>query len=185
MKILHTAPAALAVGAMLAFANQAQAVTTDEFLGSAAVSPNNPSNEIDALASILGVDSDLLLFAGKGESPSSELQFIDGDPDQFVIDVAPDEPMFFALKFGIGGTGETDDVYFFRNLAELTLLVFENSQVNNLINLDDLGGETRLSHYTLVNQIPLPAGLPLMLGAFGVFGLFANRRRKALAALPA
>lgn len=167
---------ATAFAAFTMLSQPAAAVTTDQYLGEALLGNSSEDAEVGALAGILGVNANTLTFLSKNESPSLTV-----DGNQFILDVNPNEPQYFILKFGVGGPVDNSaDTFFFRNIAELTLLVFENSQVNNLIKLDDLPDDTRLSHYTLVDgvsEIPLPASLPLFLAGLAGLGIVSRRRK--------
>lgn len=178
--------AASAFVAICATAASAAVVTTDEKLGEALLGDSGESTVRGALAGFLGVSADSLVLSEENNSPSLTLNQESG-VDQFVLDVAPDEPGFFVLKFGVGGPVDSSaDHFFFKNIGELTKLVFENPQVNNLINWEDWleEGETRLSHYksfdgTQPAPIPLPAGLPLLVGGIAAFGVIRKLKRKA------
>jgi hypothetical protein len=107
------------------------------------------------------------------------------------IDVAPDEPGYFSLKFGTGGTSATADTFYFMNIADLTKLVWTNDQVQFLSGGDcGANGSTnacnigRLSHYVTYNgdggggddEIPEPATLALV--GLGLLAAAGTRRRR-------
>jgi hypothetical protein len=56
-----------------------------------------------------------------------------GGVDSWYIDVDPNEPGYFLLKYGDGNT-TSDSHFFFENDPILTKLVFTNTQVNGLMN---------------------------------------------------
>lgn len=110
----------------------------------------------------------------------------DNSPTAFVntagewyLDVGPTEPGFFLLKFGTGGTNATADTFFFRNIGEMTKLVWSDAQVQFLsggLRNTNIG---RLSHYTTYGdpfQVPEPGTLALL--GLGLAAIGTTRRRK-------
>ena len=114
----------------------------------------------------------------------------DDNGDNF-IDVAPNTPGYFILKFG-KGQGITADMFFFQNDPDLTKLVWNDSQITGG------GGKSEaISHYAITTNVtttenpttddvpttggpgdvPEPALLSL-LGA-GLVGAAARLRKKA------
>lgn len=170
---------------LLGATQQAHATTytPDTLLGSADLGNSGDATELAALkaACVAGGNSDCATLAidSKVSSPTA---FLD-DVGNWVIDVSPDTPGYFLLKFGTGGLGGVDDTYFFKNIAELTALVFTNAMVNFITG--DCGADKcnigRLSHYTTTggtSEIPVPGALPLLLTGIGGLGFLARRRAK-------
>lgn len=173
--------AATAASIFITGAASAATLTPDTLLGSASLGNSSDAAEIAELESLAGLAAGSLTVNTKMESGS----FGKDDVGNWFVDVAPDEPGFFVLKFGIGNLA-VDDTYFFKNIAELTKLVWTDGNVNGLLDSCDVanGGTTtigdpcRLSHvtYTDPSPVPLPAAGWMLIA--GVGGLAAMRRRK-------
>ena len=159
----------------------------DNKIGEALLGNSGDATEKQALADALGIDVSEVTLVSKVSSGIGATQN-EGTIDEWFIDVAPAEPGFYLLKFGIGGISATADTFFFENVAELTKLVWSNSQVQGITgsttcNNCNIG---RLSHYTSLDVVGDPQGDPLpepgimLLFSLGLaaFG-FAKRSRKS------
>ncbi len=169
----------------------AHAFTIDTFLDSAKQgSLELPSSgDADELAFIRNVTGDNTLTLDFKINTPNGLGALSNGPDSWYIDVAPEEPGFFLLKFGVPNNSLLDTHYVFLNIGELTKLVWSNDQVNNLTggNCGINGSPNscnieRLSHYVGTNggggggsEVPEPTSL-LLLGA-GLMGMVFARRR--------
>lgn len=179
----------ISAAAALVVTAGAQAAILDIKIGEANLANSADATEKAKLAEILGVAPDALVLDFKLANNAGAFNVVaDSVPGQWVIDVAPNEPGYFLLKFGTGGTGATADTFFFQNIGELSKLVFSNEQVQHLsggncgANNNNACNIGRLSHYTVFSgggtppsQIPEP-GVLLLLGV-GLAGLGLTRRR--------
>ena len=171
----------------MAFVQSASALpcSLDSFLGASLLPDSSPATEEAALEGFLGGTDVTYDTRFEAKDAGFNIQVCPNDANMFYIDVDPNTPGYYAVKFGIGGTNATADTFFFANLADLTELVFSSAQVQCLIGGPGCPTNTntgRLSHYTLWdgngNQtVPEPATLGL-LGA-AIVGLALVRRRNA------
>lgn len=166
----------LAATVLLASASSGYATTVDTLLTSLTLGNSGNAAEIAALEAASGLAAGSLALVDKDNS----VAFTALGPTMFQIDLGTSTPGYFLLKFGVGNTGHHTH-YFFQNLADLTKIVFTNTQVNGLmeINGNDVGG--RLSHYTTaaIGAVPLPAGGFLLVGALGALAGLRRRRKTA------
>ena len=175
--------ACLSLGGWLASTQvEAATYTVDTKIGEALLGNSGTATEASALASILGVDVSTLALIESNTSPAAALD----DAGNWFLDVNPDTPGWFMLKFGIGGTSATADHFFFQNIAELTKLVWTDSLVQGLTGGCNNCNIERLSHYNTYNPtaIPLPGGLLLFLtglGGVGFMGRLRSKRQHAMA----
>jgi hypothetical protein len=97
------------------------------------------------------------------------------DASNNFIDVAPNEPGFFLLKFGTGNGG--NDMFFFQNIDELTKLVWTDTQLINA-GLPENHVQS-ISHYAITSggttAVPEPGTLALV--GLGLVGLGLVSRR--------
>lgn len=171
------------------------AVIADKLLGKQDLGNAGDSTELSALAGILGVDVSSLSLDLK--LTNADTGFYDDisavltdKGDGFAINVSPEMPGYFILKFQHNPQTPPGGVthYFFENIDELTQLVWANSQVDGITGLSgcnscQLG---KLSHYVLIGDsnnnnnfdVPLPAALPLLGGGIAILGFVGTRKRR-------
>lgn len=172
--------AAAAVSAFIATSANAITVVPDTLIGSVDLANSGDDTQLAALAAILGVDVNVLRVDNKFESGLIIQEDIAGN---FYVDVSPEMPGWFALKFGTGGPASSyDNTWFFENIDDLSILAWSIGEPDGIpaglwdcISGNEIGDDCRLSHITTV--VPLPAGGLLLLTALG--GLVVMRRRRS------
>ncbi|WP_420473551.1 PEP-CTERM sorting domain-containing protein [Noviherbaspirillum sp. ST9] len=155
----------------------AAAYTLDVKIGQTLSGNSGDATELAAIEAITGQDLELdskVDISTAAQNP--------GTLDQWFIDVAPDTPGFFAVKFGIGGLNVAADTFFFQNIAELTKLVFSDAQVLGITGMSGCRNCNieRISHYTTFSggETHVPEPLPLTLLGIGMAGMWLSRRQR-------
>jgi hypothetical protein len=180
-KFFSTILATLACAAIWTPSAQA-AFILDTKIGEALLGNSSDADELAEMETFAGNTN--LVQDLKLEEGSFTAYANDTNPGEWYLDINPSTPGFFLLKFGAGGTSATADTFFFKNIGEMTKLVWSNEQVQYLSggggNNTNIG---RLSHYTTYDptfpqtgEIPEPATLALV--GLGLFAIGAIRRRR-------
>lgn len=173
----------------------------DLLIGSANIISGDATElaQLQTFATSIG-ETGTLVLNDKVNTPNPSLVAFDNNGNWY-IDMGIQTPGYFMLKFGTGQTGQHSH-YFFKNLTDMTKLVWTNAQVNYLTgggncyapgfppgnnpngpNLDSCN-IANLSHYLITNpdtDVPgneeLPEPGTAALAGLGMLGLWLSRRR--------
>ena len=187
--------------ALSSLAAQATPFVQDLKIGAMLMDNSGSANELAALEQLSGVND--LVLDPKVEGGYIQALLNPGTLDQWVIDVNPNKPGYFLLKFGFPSfTTATHNTFFFKNMGELDKLVFSNADVEYLSGGNCSTGNDascnigRLSHYVfsqdivsdgIVNTsgsaVPDPGGFALAALAVGTMLLGRRLRQRRAAAL--
>ena len=168
-KRIWTVLGAMALVAGLAQPAQAVTYTVDTLIG--AIDSQNSGQDYEEAQLELACSCQVTLLTNVAFSNAGVQQ---DDALNNFIDVTPNTPGYFLLKFGTGNTG--NDMFFFRNIAELTKLVWTDAQ------LTGAGLPTNhvdsISHYAITtNTTTVPdGGATLLLLGAALSGVGAMRR---------
>ena len=176
--------------------SSAHALVIDTKIGSANLANSGDSTELAAIKAASGDST--LTFLSKIDAQTGTAIADPSVAGQFFINLSSfnsglQTPAYFALKFGTGGTSSLQNTFFFRNIDDLTKLVFSNTQVNFLSGGDcgargdaDSCNIGRLSHFDTFGggnggggssgSVPEPTSITLL--GLGLLA-FAIARRKS------
>lgn len=166
-----TLSAVALIGALTCSSAHAIAYTPDTLLGAIDSANSGQAYEESWLESFIGGGANITLLSNVNTNT-----FLTDDNGSHYIDMAPSTPGYFILKFGTGNSG--NDMFFFQNIAELTKLVWTDTQLtsaglpaNHLLSI---------SHYAVTSSTSVPEPSTLMLFGLGLVGVgFFSRRRTA------
>lgn len=153
----------------------------DKKIGEALLDNSGAATELAAMEAAAG-NNNLKLDFKSGINTAT----LNGTSTEWYLDVAPETPGYFLLKFGIGGTNATANTFFFENIGELTKLVWSDSQVQFLTGgdcrdgIDNACNIGRLSHYAAYNDPPgsVPEPTSMSLFGLGLLGLTLAAKRR-------
>lgn len=168
MNRMWTVLAAVALVATLAGRAQAATYTVDQLLG--AIDSTNSGQAYEEAQLELACGCDVTLQTNVSYQ-NSNVQVDDAGSNY--IDVAPSTPGYFILKFGTGNTG--NDMFFFRNLVDLTKLVWTDAQLTS--NGLPANHVDSISHYAITGNTSVPdGGTTLSLLGLALAGIGSARR---------
>jgi hypothetical protein len=171
-KQMWTVLAAVALVGVLGVPAQAATFTVDTLIG--AIDSANSGQAYEQAQLELACSCTVTLLS----NVSSGFTVQQDDAGNNFLDVAPSTPGYFLLKFG--APAGSIDMFFFQNIAELTKLVWTNSQLTGAgLPADHVQS---ISHYAITSStsntpsVPEPGTLALLGSGLISMAAFGRRR---------